>query len=730
MGKNIVGTLFQAVMVGAAAFTGGATLFGLTGINLALAAGGASFALSTLQSALAPKQKLNYSTALSGGSTQQFKQPITTHKIIYGETRCSGPMTYLGATDSNKYLHLVLTLAAHEVQDIGEIWLGDTAIPPDALDANGLVTTGTYANKVVIKKHLGDVNQVADAALIAAFPGLNANFRLRGRAYVYIRYEYDQKVFPNGLPNLSAWVRGKKVFDPRTGSVVWSNNAALCIRDYMTNSTYGLASSSMDDDDLSAAANTSEEIVSTKQVTTAAASVDPATDIISLSGALLPYFTCDRVNVTTTGTLPAGLAAATDYYVIIYQRKDKPRIKLASSLANALAGTAIDLTTAGTGTMSVVKNGEPRYCCDGLLDTAQTLGSNLAQLMTTLGGDPVYSGWTWKIMAAAYRTPVLSLNESSLRAPIAVQTKISQADRFNIVKGVYASPLNNDQPADYPPYRNSTYIAEDGGYKNTIDYALPFTQRPATAQRLAKVKLERARQEIVITCPCNLSAYALVPGDTVMLSYKRLGWTSKIFEVRKVTRFKDDRGIVTGYDLQLQETASGVYDWSSGEETSVDLAPNTDIPNAFTVAAVTGLSFDSFPVTTLDGDVLFRIVLNWDAHPDAFVQQGGHFEIQYKLSSSSTWLSSFTVAGNQTSSEIVQGSVNVHYDIQIRAVNNIGVPSAWSAINGIIAGTSGGVTSSDSYGAFVADSVTTSDDYGAFVADAVTTTDDWGGFIS
>ena len=50
---------------------------------------------------------------------------------------------------------------------------------------------------------------------------------------------------------------------------------------------------------------------------------------------------------STTTTLPAGLSAATDYFVIVLTANT---FKLATSLANALAGTAIDITDAGTGT--------------------------------------------------------------------------------------------------------------------------------------------------------------------------------------------------------------------------------------------------------------------------------------------------------------------------------------------------------------------------------------------
>ena len=57
-----------------------------------------------------------------------------------------------------------------------------------------------------------------------------------------------------------------------------------------------------------------------------------------------------RVRLTTTTTLPAPLALATDYYVI---RVSDSTFKLATSYANAVAGTAINITTTGTGTHTI-----------------------------------------------------------------------------------------------------------------------------------------------------------------------------------------------------------------------------------------------------------------------------------------------------------------------------------------------------------------------------------------
>ena len=58
------------------------------------------------------------------------------------------------------------------------------------------------------------------------------------------------------------------------------------------------------------------------------------------------FYTGLKVAATTTTTLPAPLTA-TNYYVI---RIDANTFYLATSAANAIAGTAIDITDTGTGT--------------------------------------------------------------------------------------------------------------------------------------------------------------------------------------------------------------------------------------------------------------------------------------------------------------------------------------------------------------------------------------------
>jgi Phage-related protein, tail component len=110
---------------------------------------------------------------------------------------------------------------------------------------------------------LGQTNQLADADLVSEVTQWTTNHRLRGRSYLYVRLNFDSDIYPNGVPNITAEVQGKAVFDPRDSSTSFSNNPALCIRDFLTNTDYGMKAdvSEINDTNFSAVANTCEESV-------------------------------------------------------------------------------------------------------------------------------------------------------------------------------------------------------------------------------------------------------------------------------------------------------------------------------------------------------------------------------------------------------------------------------------------------------------------------------------
>jgi len=109
----------------------------------------------------------------------------------------------------------------------------------------------------------------ACATLVAASGGLwTADHILNGCAYVFFTFTYNDGAFPAGLPSIKFVVKGKPVYDPRWGFSYYSNNPALCIRDYMlmdeTIGGMGCSSSEIDVTTFTAAANRCDELVATE----------------------------------------------------------------------------------------------------------------------------------------------------------------------------------------------------------------------------------------------------------------------------------------------------------------------------------------------------------------------------------------------------------------------------------------------------------------------------------
>ena len=116
----------------------------------------------------------------------------------------------------------------------------------------------------------------------------------------------------------------------------------------------------------------------------AASAVTVATDLITVTVNVDRWITGMKVRATTTGTLPTGLAAATDYFVI---RASTTTIKLAATLANAVAGVAIDITGQGSGTHTLTHT-----------MTARTVGDK--------GGEEAHASTVAEMPAHGHTTPM------------------------------------------------------------------------------------------------------------------------------------------------------------------------------------------------------------------------------------------------------------------------------------------------------------------------------------
>ncbi|MEN8677313.1 MAG: phage tail protein, partial [Alteriqipengyuania sp.] len=231
------------LVIGAVALGGAAIAAG--GITAAFAAGGlisfaanfgASMLLSGAAQAMMPKPSVGQIELQA--RTVTVREPVMPRQMVYGRTRKGGVITFLHSTgEKDKDLHLVVVLAAHRVKSIGAIYFeGEMAI-----NASG-TPLGRWGGKLAVEKRLGGADQPAFAGLIAAAPHLwTPAHRLAGCAAVYLRLSYDRDAFPGGIPNITVDLEGKDdILDPRTGARGYSENAALCVADYMAHTIYGI----------------------------------------------------------------------------------------------------------------------------------------------------------------------------------------------------------------------------------------------------------------------------------------------------------------------------------------------------------------------------------------------------------------------------------------------------------------------------------------------------------
>lgn len=711
----IAATSYTAATATAAAVWG----FSWATFGLSLALGAASKLLQKK-----PKQSTSGSTAIkSGGYNQQIRQPISAREIVYGNMRKSGAIIYAGVSSGNEKLHMMIALASHQVEKIGEIIVDDESITDDMLDANGNVTSGRYSGVMRIRKHLGETTQTADSFAVSEIPEWTTEHRGRGVAYVYLTMTWNVNKYPNGIPNFSFWVDGKRILDVRDSSTKWTANPSLFVYDYLIETPLGagVRSEYVDTTDFSTAANICEEFVTTSNLDMNILSVDATKDLLTLQGETLLFLVGDRVKLQS-GTI-GGLSGATDYYVIPYQRQKTPRIKLAASYEDALAGTAINLTSGTTGVLR--KIAEPRYQAGGVVLGQQSPSDNIEEILTSYAGTLTYAGGKFRTLAGGYRTPTIYLDESDLVGAITVQTKVSKQNRFNRIQGVYTGQINDGNPADYPIVKNDTYATEDGEFLAS-SYDLPWTQRPHTAQRLAKIQLEDFRQEIRFTAPFKLTAFKLQVGDNFFFSFARHGWVNKVFEVKSWKISVTDGAPVI--EMAVKETASTIWDWDSGMETAVDPAPNSSFPNVFDVAPVTSLAANPQEISTATGDKTYKFTLSWAEPNDFYVKNGGKYEVQFKKTvDDPEFRPSFFVEGGTNFSDIYQVEPDITYDARVRAVNFYGVKSEWTSLLAFTVSSPSGVSFRLDYG-FVSESVTTSLDYG-LVSDSVGTSLDYGSVV-
>ena len=526
---------------------------------------------------------------------------------------------------------------------------------------------------VRMSKHLGSSSQTVDTYLNGVCPSeWTTNDRLRGIAYVVLTLDLEEPRFQGGPPNVVFDVSGRLVYDPRTTATGWSANPALCIRDFLL-SEWGMGCTSADVDDTytNAAANACE-VRQLAAVHAHAATCTASASTDELTFASDRWFGVgDGVRFTSSGTLPAPLAAGTTYYAI--PGTGRTVFKFATSRANALAGTAINITSAGTGTHTGTWYDYDAYTCNGVFTTAQGREAVLDDLAESMGGW-VHYGAQWLIQAGAWTASVMDLDDDDVHGLVEIaQGGAGMDEVFNTVRGGFV-PAGGWAVADFDVYANATFVAADGQTLAT-NISLPFTDNKARCRNLARIFVERNRDSLVVRYPAKLSAWPLQVGDRVRVTSAEYGWSLKYF---RVTDW--DFNLQGAVVLTLQEDAAAIYDLA--DAASSDPAANSNLPDPWSVAALSSLTASSSGSTAIvsEGNTITpRVLVGWAAVSDPYVADGGAGRIEILWRRPGGPWQQVNVPGDSTSVYLVGANHGDRIVIEARARNSLGKlgPSAF-----------------------------------------------------
>ena len=655
----VTGVGFVGGLIGG---TIGGAFAALSAVNLA-----AISAVGTLVNGLFSKG-IN-ATSENFGTKVATRTPTAPRQIIYGKARVGGAITHIETSGTDNYkLSMIVVLAGHEVESLEEVLINDTSVETTISGGFAYATNSRFVNSEnenkfgvgnsLLRYRFRNGSQTAADSIITGATSLGSTDKFIGMAYMLIEMVFDSEAFGGGIPPLAFVIKGKKVYDPRTGGTAWSDNPALCVRDYVTNTTYGLKATSSEVLDttalggFSAAANTCD---------TAAGAITTAT----VNGAV------------SSSTVVQVDDAATNTLIDVGQTVSGTGISGSPTVVSR-SGNLITLSTAQTISDGVTLTfNESLYKANGITNMAADGTGVIEGLLSSCAGKLSYINGKFVMFAGASVTPDMTITDDNLLAPISISTKNSGGETFNTVKSVYVDANNNYVATDSPVYTDSTLLSADTpsgestvNYRKTLEIQLPFTDTTTMAQRLQRTALLHTRKEVSLSVLCNIGFMQLQPFDWVYLTNERLGYTNKTFEVLSTNLevIESDDVPILATRLNLKEIDASVYAFASSSYTNPIDEGSSVSTGSFSVTAPTGLSLTvDFQLDSATSKV--NIDASWTNNPDDLIQGT---EILYGTSSG-TYIGSVLVGKGKTKAVIPNLISNTTYYVVARhfSSNNV-----------------------------------------------------------
>jgi len=326
----------------------------------------------------------------------------------------------------------------------------------------------------------------------------------------------------------------------------------------------------------------------------------------------------------------------------------------------------------------------PRFTANGILDTSQSRSQNLAALLTACRGEIVFQSGKLRLIVRQVETPsAFELTEHNITGEWELVRSGSSVP--NSVTVAFVDPAMQDQVREVTwPEAGATngFLEADNGIPQNVRIDLPFTQNAYMAKQIAMVALREARLDLTVSCTVHEEGLKLQAGEVVNVTHSTPGFTAKPFRVHGMSIRPNAtvRPILREYDASAYEL---------DEQDTEDVPPGTDLPDPFTCAPPTDVILTSDETTALptqDGQYVPRILVAWTAADEPFLD---YYEIRYRPTATplAAWTPAPGARKDATAAYINGVTSGVEYDVEIRAVNTLGVPSDWVDAGSVTVGT-------------------------------------------
>jgi hypothetical protein len=314
-----------------------------------------------------------------------------------------------------------------------------------------------------------------------------------------------------------------------------------------------------------------------------------AIDVMSASGLV---YTWDSTKLMTNCAFAiihlsynssAGVTGIQQTQFLVNNPRYAPGDCMKDYFLNTRYGAAIPANQINTASLTALNvysaqafNGQERFQFNGVVDTNQTILSNLQDMANCTDSlikyNEITAQWGVIVQTPSYSV-AMDINDSNMISAITV-SPLDVSSSYNIAEVKFPDKQNRDtfNTATFDLAQIDPALLFPNEPINKQSFSLPYIDNSISAQYLAIRFLKSAREDLQLQVSINFVGLQLEAGDVVTVTNTNYGWEAKLFRVSKVIQTFENDGVIKA-DLTLMEYNPSVYDDLA--ITAFDPSPNS-----------------------------------------------------------------------------------------------------------------------------------------------------------